>query len=150
MVGAWVSPRATTTTTAGRTFISAITAATHCIATTVMARSPTSRNPRGLEIPGGAPAPPFADYDGDGWLDLYVANYVVFDHKNPPAPDCQYRGIRVHCGPKGLLPAADVLYHNNGDGTFTDATRAAGMAVAPAYGLGAVWCDFDNDGDADL
>ena len=92
----------------------------------------------------------FADYDGDGWLDLYVVNYVAFDHKNPPAPDCQYRGIRVHCGPKGLLPAADVLYHNNGDGTFTDVTRAAGMAVAPAYGLGAVWGDFDNDGDADL
>src|SRR5205823_1012424 len=92
----------------------------------------------------------FADYDGDGWLDLYVVNYVAFDHKNPPAPDCQYRGIRVHCGPKGLLPAADVLYHNNGDGTFTDVTRAAGMAVAPAYGLGAVWGDFDNDGDLDL
>ena len=92
----------------------------------------------------------FADYDADGWLDLYVTNYVEFDHNNPPAPECQYRGIKVHCGPKGLVPAAHVLYHNNGDGTFSDVTRAAGMAVAPAYGLGVIWGDYDNDGDLDL
>jgi len=92
----------------------------------------------------------FADYDGDGWLDLYVANYVDFNHQNPPTPDCQYRGIKVHCGPKGLIPAPDVLYHNNGDGTFSDVTREAGMAVLPAYGLGVLWGDYDNDGDPDL
>ncbi len=92
----------------------------------------------------------FADYDGDGWLDLYVANYVEFDYKNPPAPGCQYHGIQVQCGPKGLIPASHVLYHNNGDGTFTDVTQPAGMAVGPAYGLGVIWGDFDNDGDIDL
>jgi hypothetical protein len=92
----------------------------------------------------------FADYDRDGWLDLYVTNYVDFDHRNPPAPDCQYRGIKVHCGPKGLIPAPDVLYRNNGDGTFADVTREAGMAVPPAYGLGVIWGDFDNDDDPDL
>jgi enediyne biosynthesis protein E4 len=92
----------------------------------------------------------FADYDGDGWLDLYVTNYVAFDHKNPPSPDCQYRGIKVQCGPKGLIPAADVLYHNNGDGTFSDVTGASGVAVPPAYGLGVLWGDYDNDGDPDV
>jgi hypothetical protein len=92
----------------------------------------------------------FADYDGDGWLDLYVTNYVAFDHKNPPSPDCQYRGIKVQCGPKGLIPAADVLYRSNRDGTFSDVTQAAGVAVPPAYGLGVLWGDYDNDGDPDL
>ncbi|MEW5979472.1 MAG: CRTAC1 family protein [Acidobacteriota bacterium] len=92
----------------------------------------------------------FADYDGDGNLDLYVTNYVDFNEKNPPAPDCQYRGIQVHCGPKGLIPAGDTLYRNNGDGTFTDVTRGAGMSVLPAYGLGVIWGDYDNDGDPDV
>jgi hypothetical protein len=92
----------------------------------------------------------FADYDGDGWLDLYVANYVDFDQNNPPAPDCQYRGIKVHCGPKGLVPAPHVLYHNNGDGSFSDVTSSAGMTEARAYGLGVIWGDYDNDGDLDL
>lgn len=92
----------------------------------------------------------FGDYDQDGWLDLYVTNYVAFDHKNPPAPDCQYRGIKVHCGPKGLTPARDVLYHNNGNGTFSDVTQPAGMAVTASYGLGVIWGDYDNDGDPDL
>lgn len=93
----------------------------------------------------------FADYDGDAWLDLYVTNYVEFDPRNPPQnKDCQYRGIEVHCGPKGFIAASDVLYRNNGDGTFTDVTRKAGLAVLPAYGLGVMWGDYDNDGDADL
>ncbi len=93
----------------------------------------------------------FADYDGDGWLDLYVANYVDFDSSKPPTiQECQYRGIQVHCGPKGFVAAPDVLYHNNGDGTFTDVTREAGMAVLPAYGLGVIWGDYDNDGDPDV
>lgn len=92
----------------------------------------------------------FADFDGDGWLDLYVTNYVDFDHRRAPPPQCQYRGIEVHCGPKGLPPAADVFFRNNGDGTFADVTARVGMAAPASYGLGAVWGDFDNDGDIDL
>jgi enediyne biosynthesis protein E4 len=93
----------------------------------------------------------FGDYDGDGWLDLYLVNYVDFDIKHPSEPDCQYRGIKVHCGPKGFLPAADVLYHNNHDGTFTDVSKKSGIGdVTPSYGLGVIWGDYDNDGDLDL
>ncbi len=93
----------------------------------------------------------FGDYDGDGWLDLYVTNYVRFDHHEARPPECQYRGIQVHCGPKGLTPSPDRLYHNNRDGTFSDVSEASGIArVEPAYGLGVSWLDFDEDGDADL
>ncbi len=94
----------------------------------------------------------FADANGDGWLDLYVANYVEFDHENPPAasPDCQYRGVQVHCGPGGLPAARDTFYLSNGDGTFREATKAAGMDAPASYGMGAAWCDYDSDGDSDL
>jgi hypothetical protein len=92
----------------------------------------------------------FGDYDGDGWLDLFVANYVAFDAREPPPPNCEYHGSTVFCGPRGLKPESSVLYHNNGDGTFIDVTKQAGMAVPPAYSLGAVWGDYDNDGRLDL
>src|SRR5258708_5669948 len=66
----------------------------------------------------------FADYDRDGHLDLFVARYADIDPAKLPAPGsipyCQYRGLAVYCGPKGFPAARDILYHNNGDGTFTD------------------------------
>jgi enediyne biosynthesis protein E4 len=96
----------------------------------------------------------FGDYDNDGNLDLYVANYVDLDVNNLPkfggGPFCQYRGIPVNCGPRGLKGARDRLYHNNGDGTFTDVTEKLGIDSQSYYGLGVLWLDYDKDGCLDL
>ncbi len=97
----------------------------------------------------------FADYDNDGWLDLFVANYVDFKLDNLPefgkGKMCQYRGVAVQCGPRGLPGAGDALYHNNGDGTFTEVSKKAGVSdPAGHYGLGVAWCDFNEDGYVDL
>ena len=97
----------------------------------------------------------FGDYDGDSWVDLFVANYVDFRLDDLPkfgqGPLCQYRGLPVQCGPKGLKGAGDVLYRNNGDGTFSDVSKAAGVHDPNGYyGLGVVWSDFNDDGRLDL
>lgn len=89
----------------------------------------------------------FADYDNDGWLDLVVVNYVAVDLET--APDCTQRGIPAYCRPENFAPAPDILYRNNGDGTFTDVTQNAGL-TALGRGLGAIWTDVDNDGWLDL
>ena len=93
----------------------------------------------------------WGDYDADGWLDLYVTNTVQFDYKNPDPMECHYRGITVQCGPLGMVGDSDILYRNNRDGTFSDLSEKAGVSdVPPSYGLGAIWTDYDNDGDLDL
>jgi hypothetical protein len=97
----------------------------------------------------------FADYDGDGFVDLMVTNYVDFKLNDLPgfgkSPTCKYRGIDVQCGPRGLKGAGDSLFHNNGDGTFTDVSKAAGVDDPNGYyGLGVVWSDFNNTGRPDI
>jgi len=96
----------------------------------------------------------FADYDRDGHLDLYVANYLAFDEDAIPepgaGPHCRYLGTDVFCGPSGLEAEPDVLYRNNGDGTFADATSDAGVGHQGYYGFGVLFTDFDNDGWPDI
>jgi hypothetical protein len=96
----------------------------------------------------------FLDYDKDGYLDLFVANYIDFDPKTAPLPEsgpCLYKGLMVACGPPGLPGAKNILFHGNGDGTFTDVSEKAGILKTPGtYGLGVLVADFDNDGWPDI
>jgi enediyne biosynthesis protein E4 len=96
----------------------------------------------------------FGDYDNDGRLDLAVARYVDVDPAHPPAFGsgrfCSYRGLPVYCGPRGLPGQRDFLYHNNGDGTFTEVGQQLGIDLKQYYGLGVIWGDYDNDGRLDL
>ncbi|MBI3664236.1 MAG: CRTAC1 family protein [Acidobacteria bacterium] len=101
----------------------------------------------------------FGDYDRDGRLDLFIAGYVKWDIDNPPAPGsavvagnyCEYRGQRVMCGPRGLAGERDFLFHNNGDGTFTEVAEKAGVLDPKGYyGFAAAWADVNDDGWPDL
>jgi len=97
----------------------------------------------------------WVDYDRDGFLDLFVCNYIELDIAKVPTPGqtgyCQWKGIPVMCGPRGLPGGLNILYHNNGDGTFTDVSEKAGiLKPGPRYSITAVAYDFDNDGWPDI
>ncbi len=97
----------------------------------------------------------FVDVDRDGRLDLYVANYLRFGpeelEKFPPGSGgCFWKGAPVMCGPRGLAAEPDVLFHNEGDGTFVDVSAASGVSGRPLYGLGVVAGDLDLDLDPDI
>ncbi len=95
------------------------------------------------------------DYDRDGFLDLFVCNYIDFDMAKTPTPrqpgGCEWKGMPVMCGPQGLPGGMNILYHNNGDGTFTDVSEKAGiLKPGRRYSITAVSYDFDNDGWPDV
>jgi enediyne biosynthesis protein E4 len=97
----------------------------------------------------------WVDYDRDGRLDLFVATYLNTTLEKLPKPgenpDCRWKGVPVNCGPRGLPPGFVQLFHNNGDGTFTDVSRQSGVAAAArSYPMTAVAADYDNDGWPDI
>ncbi|HTQ55030.1 MAG TPA: CRTAC1 family protein [Bryobacteraceae bacterium] len=112
----------------------------------------------GLLEPGGArwgSGCTFVDYDRDGRLDLLVAHYLKFDIAHTPKPgensNCNWKGVPVNCGPRGLPPGWLTLYHNHGDGTFTDVTEKSGVGrIKGGYAMTAVAADFNNDGWPDI
>jgi hypothetical protein len=97
----------------------------------------------------------FLDYDRDGRLDLFVANYLKFDLASAPEPgkgaNCTWKGVPVNCGPKGLPADTNLLYHNNGDGTFRDVSEASGVAkVQGRYSMTSTVIDYNDDGWPDI
>src|SRR5438876_202867 len=113
----------------------------------------------GVALGGWSTGPTWGDYDHDGLLDLFVPGYVKFDPNHPPIAgqggispqSCQFRGVRAMCGPLGLPGESDHLFHNDGDGTFTDVSEKAAVADRKGYyGLASVFVDLDDDGWLDL
>ncbi len=97
----------------------------------------------------------FLDYNRDSNLDLFVSNYVRFSLEHAPVPgenvNCNWKGVPVECGPRGLPTGLHSLYRNNGDGTFTDVSKQAGIAGATeSYGMTVVAADLDEDGWTDI
>jgi len=92
----------------------------------------------------------FVDYDRDGHLDLFFSTYVDLDTGLKMPTGCNWKGITVHCGPRGLPMGRCYLFHNDGHGRFTDVSQQAGVDQARVYGLTAVSADFDNDGWPDI
>ena len=109
----------------------------------------------GVAVGGWSAGCGFADYDRDGRLDLFVSRYVRIDLAHLPEfgrdKTCQYRGMAVQCGPRGLPGESDVLFHNDGNGRYTDVSQPAGVSdPRGSFGLGIAWFDVNDDGWPDL
>jgi hypothetical protein len=113
----------------------------------------------GVALGGWSTGPTWGDYDRDGLLDLFVPGYVKYDLDHPvlagkgglPAGACQYRGVDIFCGPLGLIGENDHLFHNSGDGTFTDVSVKAGVSDPEGrYGFASLFVDLNDDGWLDL
>jgi hypothetical protein len=114
----------------------------------------------GVQLGNWSAGATWGDYDGDGRLDLFISGYVHFDRNNLPYEKtkatgfsyCEFRGEPVMCGPMNLEGEPDHLFHNNGDGTFTDVSVKAGVSdnLNKYYGLTPVFVDVNNDGKPDL
>jgi enediyne biosynthesis protein E4 len=110
----------------------------------------------GVAVGGFSTGAAWADYDRDGKVDLFVSRYVHFDIDHLPVfgsdeKNCRFKGVLVQCGPWGMQGESDFLFHNNGDGTFTDVSKKAGVDDPKHfYGLSATWGDYDDDGWPDL
>ena len=113
----------------------------------------------GVTLGNWSTGPSFGDYDGDGLLDIFVPGYIHWDMNNLPTPgtksvgyaNCSFRGVATMCGPRGLQGEPDHLFHNNGDGTFTDVSVKAGVSdKLRYYGFSSTFVDVNNDGKVDL
>jgi hypothetical protein len=108
----------------------------------------------GVEDEGWGTSAAFGDIDNDGYVDLYVCNYLDFDRelldRAIPRRFCEWKGLKVQCGPRGFGFDSGVLYRNRGDGTFEDWTERAGVENFETYQLGVVFSDLDLDSDQDL
>ncbi len=107
--------------------------------------TPTANVGAGKVVGAGAS---FLDADGDGLLDLYVANYVSFTYENHVT--YRNKGFEEYAGPRAFDGVPDILFHNNGDGTFSDVSKEAGIAQDVGTGMGMVASDYDRDGDTDI
>lgn len=96
----------------------------------------------------------FLDYDKDGWLDIFIGNYIDFDPKTVAVPEdgnCIYKNLKVACGPPGLQGGKNILLRNDGKGNFTDVSEKSGIwNTSGTYALGCLVADFDNDGWPDI